>query len=240
MPKIPEFISLPNHIAIIMDGNGRWARQRRRPRIFGHRAGIESIRDIVRCSAELGLEVLTLYAFSVENWSRPGGEVKLLMTLLADYLRGEKQELMDNDIVLKSIGRANDLPPKPRRLLRQVIAETAGNQGMVLNLALSYSGRDELARAMTRLLEKSRNGGFPGKKVSEADVTALLDAPGLPDPDLLIRTGGEMRVSNFLLWQIAYTELYVTDICWPEFRRRHLYRAIREYGKRERRFGKVK
>ncbi len=240
MPGIPQFSTLPRHIAIIMDGNGRWARRRRRPRVFGHRAGIESIRDVVRASAQVGLEALTLYSFSVENWKRPGAEVKMLMRLLADYLRGEKRELMENNIVLKTIGRAEDLPPEPRRLLRQNIADTAGNGGMVLNLALSYSGRDELARAVTRLLRQSRNGGFRGKVVREEDIAALLDEPGLPEPDLLIRTGGEMRVSNFMLWQIAYTELYVTDVYWPAFRRRHLFQAIREFGKRERRFGRVR
>ena len=239
MASTPQFKTLPRHIAIIMDGNGRWARRRRRPRIFGHRAGIESIRDVVRASAELGLEALTLYAFSVENWKRPSGEVKMLMRLLAEYLRRERRELMDNRIVLKSIGRADDLPPEPRRLLRRNMRETAGNDGMVLNLALSYSGRDELARAATKLLAQSRNGR-KRRRVSEGDIAAMLDEPGLPEPDLLVRTGGEMRVSNFLLWQIAYTELYVTDVCWPDFRRRHLYRAIREFGKRERRFGKVR
>lgn len=240
MPKIPQFKILPRHIAIIMDGNGRWARGRRRPRVFGHRAGIESIRDVVRAGAQIGLEALTLYSFSVENWKRPRAEVKVLMKLLADYLRAEKQELMENSIVLKTIGRAEDLPAEPRRLLRQNIADTAGNGGMVLNLALSYSGRAELARAVTRLLRQSRNGGFRGKVVREEDIAALLDEPGLPEPDLLIRTGGEMRVSNFMLWQIAYTELYVTDVYWPAFRRRHLFQAIREFGKRERRFGRVR
>ena len=234
-----EFKTLPRHIAIIMDGNGRWARQRRRPRIFGHRVGIESIRDVVRASAEIGLEALTLYAFSVENWRRPRAEVSMLMKLLAEYLRGERKELMDNGIVLKSIGRSDDLPAEPRRLLRQNIRDTAQNGGMVLNLALSYSGRDELARAVTKLLQECGNGGRSGRRVREADIAAMLDEPGLPEPDLLIRTGGEMRVSNFLLWQIAYTELYVTEVCWPDFRRRHLFRAIREFGKRERRFGRV-
>jgi undecaprenyl diphosphate synthase len=239
MTKTPDFKVLPRHIAIIMDGNGRWARRRRRPRIFGHRAGIESIRDVVRAGAEIGLEALTLYAFSVENWDRPRGEVRMLMSLLADYLRGEKSELMENHIVLKTIGRTDDLPAKPRELLRENIKATSGNGGMILNLALSYSGRDEVARAVSKLLAESKKRKR-SKSVSEADIAAALDQPDLPDPDLLIRTGGEMRVSNFLLWQIAYTELYVTEEYWPEFRREHLFRAIAEYGKRERRFGRVK
>lgn len=240
MPTRPKFKVLPRHVAIIMDGNGRWARRRTRPRIYGHRAGITSIREVVRAAAAIGVQALTLYAFSKENWRRPRQEVGMLMRLLAEYLRRERRELMENGIVLRSIGDVGDLPAEPRRLLRQVSAETAANRGMVLTLALSYSGRDELRRAFNRLLAKQRRGELGKRLIEERDIAAHLDDPSLPEPDLLIRTSGEMRMSNFLLWQLAYTEIYVTDVLWPDFRRRHFFRAIREFGARERRFGGVK
>jgi len=230
---------LPRHIAIIMDGNGRWARERSLPRIFGHRAGIESVREIVRACGEVGIGVLTLYVFSVENWERPRGEVRGLMTMLKELLRKEVRELDKNNVRLMSIGRRELLPKVVQEELERAIAALKDNTGLLLNLALSYGGRAEIVEAARRIGEEAKQGTLDLKRLDEKVFAEHLFAPDLPDPDLLIRTAGEMRVSNFLLWQIAYAELYITDVLWPDFRRPNLLKAIEDYQKRERRFGKV-
>ena len=226
---------LPAHIAIIMDGNGRWAKRRNLPRVAGHRAGIESVRATVETCAELGVQALTLYAFSIENWKRPRPEVDTLWRLLRVFLRRELPDLMRNNIRLGAMGRLDALSPAVRRDLDATIGATAGNAGMRLTLAINYSGRAELVDAIKTLVEDARNGETA--KIDEALVASRLYTAGLPDPDLLIRTSGEMRISNFLLWQIAYAELYVTETLWPDFRREDLLRAVLDYQKRDRRFG---
>jgi undecaprenyl diphosphate synthase len=222
---------LPQHIAMIMDGNGRWAKQRHLPRVFGHRAGITSVREAVRACGELGIKALTLYAFSAENWSRPSTEVNALMRLLEDYLERELPELQKNNVQLRAIGRWQSLPAGARTGLERVIAATAKNKGLILNLALNYGGRQEIVDACNRALKDKV------KQVDEETFATYLNTSGLPDPDLLIRTSGEMRISNFLLWQLAYTEIYITPTAWPEFRRKHLYEAILDFQQRQRRFG---
>ncbi len=231
-----DYLRLPGHVAVIMDGNGRWAAQRRLPRIEGHRAGIDAVRDAVEVCARLGVEVLTLYAFSVENWKRPRSEVRLLMELLKRYLRLELDTLMRNDIRLHVIGRAGELAPDVREELAAGCSRTAGNGGMRFNIALNYSGRAEIVEAARRALA----AGMAPRDLDEARFSGLLYTAGQPDPDLLIRTSGEMRVSNFLLWQIAYAEIWVTDTLWPDFRARHLLEAIVAYQKRDRRYGGLK
>lgn len=226
---------LPAHVAIIMDGNGRWAAQRHWPRVEGHRNGIEAVRDTVETAARLGIEVLTLYAFSVENWKRPAAEVGTLMTLLKRYLRLELNTLLTNDIRFRVIGRVEELAPDVRRELDMGIERTASNHGMLFNIALNYGGRAEIVDAVKRALES----GIRASELDEARFAGLLYTAGQPDPDLLIRTSGEMRVSNFLLWQIAYSEIYVTDTLWPDFRRQHFLDAIVAYQKRERRYGGI-
>ncbi len=228
--------NLPRHVAIIMDGNGRWAQARGVPRLLGHRAGRESVREAVRGCAALGVEVLTLYTFSTENWSRPAREVSALMSMLRQSLRGERAELKANNVRLKVMGRIADLPAPVRTAIAETERFLAPCTGMLLNLAISYGGRVELVDAIRRLL---RERGLRPDDVDEERVSHCLYTAGLPDPDLLIRTSGEMRISNFMLWQLAYTELWVTDTLWPDFRRRHLFQAIAEYQKRERRFGRV-
>jgi undecaprenyl diphosphate synthase len=229
---------LPAHIAIIMDGNGRWAKQRNIPRIMGHRAGVNSVRTVVETCAQLGLEALTLYAFSVENWKRPRTEVESLWRLLRFYLRRELENLMRNNVRLTAIGRLDALPVAARKELDAVIARTSSNRGLRLNLAINYSGRAELVDAMNSLLENARlRGKLDHLEVTEQSLDDHLYTAGLKDPDLLIRTSGEMRVSNFLLWQIAYSELYVTETLWPDFSRTDLLEALYEYQNRERRFG---
>jgi undecaprenyl diphosphate synthase len=229
---------LPSHIAIIMDGNGRWANRRSLPRVAGHKAGIEPVRSTVETCARLGIEALTLYAFSVENWKRPRGEVETLWRLLRHYLRLELPNLMENDIRLTAIGRVEALPAQVRRELEAAAEETACNRGLRVNLAINYSGRAEIADAVNALIEEARvEGRLSELRIDEEAIAARLYTAGLPDPDLLIRTSGEMRISNFLLWQIAYAELYVTETFWPDFRRGDLLRAILEYQKRDRRFG---
>lgn len=230
-----DFERLPQHIAVIMDGNGRWAAQRHLPRVEGHRAGIESVRDIVESSARLGIQVLTLYAFSVENWKRPVTEVSTLMSLLKRYLRLELNTLLRNDIRFKVIGRAEELAPDVRTELQAAENKTASNGGMQFNIALNYGGRAEIVEAVKRMLA----AGVEPDAVDEARLSACLYTAGQPDPDLLIRTSGEMRVSNFLLWQIAYAEIWVTDTLWPDFRMRHLLAAILDYQKRDRRYGGI-
>jgi undecaprenyl diphosphate synthase len=230
-----DFTRLPTHLAVIMDGNGRWAAQRHLPRVEGHRAGIESVREVVEGSARLGIRVLTLYAFSVENWKRPVSEVSTLMTLLKRYLRLELNTLLRNNIRFRVIGRAEDLAPDIRAELAQAEAQTADNSGMLFNIALNYGGRAEIVEAVKRLLE----AGVRADEVDEQRFAGFLYTAGQPDPDLLIRTSGEMRVSNFLLWQIAYAEIWVTDTLWPDFRKRHLLEAILAYQKRDRRYGGI-
>lgn len=226
---------LPRHVAIIMDGNGRWAGQRHLPRVEGHRAGIDAVRDVVETSARLGLDVLTLYAFSVENWKRPPAEVSTLMLLLKRYLRSELSTLLRNDIKFKVIGRTDALSADVLDELRDAERKTAANSGLLFNIALNYGGRTEIVDA-ARLAIAS---GVDPQDLDEARFASFLYTAGQPDPDLLIRTSGEMRVSNFLLWQIAYAEIWVTETLWPDFRCRHLLEGVLAYQKRDRRFGGV-
>jgi undecaprenyl diphosphate synthase len=226
---------LPAHVAIIMDGNGRWAAQRHLPRVEGHRAGIDAVRDTVECAARLGIKVLTLYAFSVENWKRPASEVSTLMLLLKRYLRSELTTLLGNDIRFRVIGRVDELAPDIQTELEEATARTAGNRGMLFNIALNYGGRAEIVDAARRAIA----AGVRPEDIDESRVASFLYTAGQPDPDLMIRTSGEMRVSNYLLWQIAYAEIYVTDTLWPDFRRRHLIDAVLAYQKRERRYGGI-
>lgn len=230
---------LPGHVAVIMDGNGRWAEKLGLMRIKGHQAGMESVREIVTLCADLKLDVLTLYAFSAENWRRPGPEVSALMTLLQTYLKKEVDTMMANDIRFRTIGRLDDLPSGARKWVQKVQATTAGNRGMILNLALSYGSRIELTEAVKRLSEAVRDGRLKSGDITEEVISNALDTAGLPDPDLVIRTSGEHRISNFLLWQIAYSELYFTSVLWPDFRRRDMLLALLDYQKRERRFGRI-
>jgi undecaprenyl diphosphate synthase len=228
---------LPGHIAIIMDGNGRWAQQHAMGRIAGHKKGAEAVRLTVRACREIGIKVLTLYAFSTENWLRPSGEVKALMRLLEEYLRSEIQEMLENGIRLTTIGDTEALKKPMKTILRETIAKTAHNHDMILNLALNYGGRDEIVGAVHDLLNDIRRGTLADQEVTKDLFSRYLDTAGLPDPDLLIRTSGEYRISNFLLWQSAYTEFYFTDVLWPDFNRDELFLAITEYQRRERRFG---
>lgn len=229
---------LPAHIAIIMDGNGRWARRRNLPRVAGHRAGIEPVRSTVETCSRLGIQALTLYAFSVENWKRPRPEVDMLWRLLRIYLRQELPNLMRNGIRFTCMGRLDGLPPQVRHDLENSIEATARNNGLRLNVAINYSGRSELVDAVNAIVEDARlEGRLCDLRIDEESIAARLYTAGLPDPDLLIRTSGEKRVSNFLLWQIAYAELYVTDTLWPDFRRADLLSAILDFQKRDRRFG---
>ncbi len=228
---------LPSHIAIIMDGNGRWAKRRGLPRVAGHKAGIQPVRVTVETCAQLGLRALTLYAFSVENWKRPRAEVETLWRLLRLYLHSELPVMLRNDIRFTAIGRLDALPQFVRDELEETIASTAANAGLQLNLAINYGGRAELVDAVKALVSDARRRDV---EIDEAAISARLYTAGMPDPDLLIRTSGEMRVSNFLLWQIAYAELYVTETLWPDFSRAELLRAILDYQKRDRRFGGIR
>ena len=230
-----NFERLPAHIAVIMDGNGRWAAQRHLPRVEGHRAGIDAVRDTVETGARLGIKVLTLYAFSVENWKRPASEVGTLMGLLKRYLRSELNTLLDNNIRFQVVGRMEDLAADIQDELRGAMERTAGNTGMRFNIALNYGGRTEILDAVKHAIAD----GIRPQDLTEERFASLLYTAGQPDPDLLIRTSGEMRVSNFLLWQIAYAEIYVTETLWPDFRRRHLLEAVLAYQKRERRYGGI-
>jgi undecaprenyl diphosphate synthase len=229
---------LPAHVAIIMDGNGRWARKRSLPRAAGHKAGVEAVRITVETCKRLGIQALTLYAFSVENWKRPRAEVDTLWRLLRVYLRRELPEILSNGIRFTCIGRLDGLPPQVRQELQNAIDATAHNRGMQLNVAINYSGRAELVDAINAIVEDARlEGRLRDLRIDEEAIASRLYTADLPDPDLLIRTSGEMRISNFLLWQIAYAELYVTDTLWPDFRRADLMHAILDYQKRDRRFG---
>src|SRR5580693_8343758 len=229
---------LPGHVAVIMDGNGRWARQRNYPRIMGHRAGVDAVRTVTETSAQLGIEALTLYAFSVENWKRPRHEVEALWRLLRHYLRRELPTLLEHDIQLVAIGRIESLPEVVQRDLDAVMRKTASNQGMRLNLAINYGGRTELVDAINSIIDNARaEGNLDSLEVNEEAIARHLYTAGLRDPDLLIRTSGELRVSNFLLWQIAYAEILVTETLWPDFNRAQLLGAFVEFQKRERRYG---
>ncbi len=228
---------LPRHIAVIMDGNGRWAAKRHLPRAAGHRAGARAVREVVEYSARLGLQALTLYAFSTENWKRPKEERDMLWDLLLEYLRRELAALQENNIRFQVIGRIHQLPEAVQREVRDAVERTAPNTGMLLTVALNYSARAELVDAFNALLDRARADGPNGWRVDEQMIAEQLYTRDLPDPDLLIRTSGELRVSNFLLWQIAYAEIWVCDTLWPDFTRKHLLRAVIDYQKRERRYG---
>ena len=228
--------NIPRHIAIIMDGNGRWAKQRMQPRVFGHKSAIKSVRDVVEGGAELGVQYLTLYAFSTENWNRPKLEVKALMELLVHSIINEVKTLNKNDVRLKAIGNLDSLPEKARKELELAIESTSGNTRMTLILALSYSSKWEILTAINNIVADSKSGKL-NMPVDDAIFSSYLSTAEIPDPELMIRTSGEHRISNFLLWQLAYSELYFTDKLWPDFRRADLQEAIIDYQKRERRFG---
>ena len=230
-------MQIPKHLAIIMDGNGRWAEQRHLPRVLGHRKGVESVQTVVDECMELGVRYLTLYAFSSENWGRPQEEVEALMGLLGTFLKKELSQLQKRGIRLMAIGELERLPTTISNILKDIIKKTADNDRMVLNLALSYGSRNEITRAMQELGRKVADGTLQVDDLDEADIEAALDTHTIPDPDLLIRTSGEMRISNFLLWQTAYTELYFTETLWPDFSRDQLLQAFAEYSRRQRRFG---
>ncbi|WP_217267391.1 isoprenyl transferase [Thermanaeromonas sp. C210] len=235
---LPE--RLPRHVAIIMDGNGRWALRRGLPRAAGHRAGVEALREVVKACLEWGIQILTVYAFSTENWKRPRSEVEALMNLLVEYLEREVRELHEQGVQIRAIGRLHELPPEARQKLQQAMQTTAGNGRLVLNLALNYGGRAELVDACAALVKDVEAGKLRAEEVREDTLERYLYTAGLPDPDLLIRAAGEMRLSNFLLWQAAYTELWVTSTLWPDFRREDLLAALEDYARRERRFGGLK
>lgn len=234
-----DLTRLPRHVAVIMDGNGRWAQKRHLPRIAGHRAGTQSARTTIETCARLKIEALTLYAFSVENWRRPKTEIDFLMQLLREYLRKEMPLIQRNDICMRFLGRIEELPAAVQKDVHEAIEKTAGNKGMVLCVALNYGGRAEIVDAMNAILAE-RNGNGTSSRITEQQLARHLYTDGLPDPDLLIRTSGEMRVSNFLLWQIAYAEIFVTETLWPDFNRARLLEALVEFQKRERRYGGIR
>ena len=234
-----KFGKIPRHVAIIMDGNGRWAKAKNMIRVQGHRAGAESVREVVKAAGEFGVKYLTLYAFSVENWKRPKTEVQTLMVLLENFLRDELAELMKNNIRLQAIGRLSDLPPSVREQLHECIHATRENDGLTLILALSYSGRVEIIEAVHSIVREIKLGHLDSAQIDEQVFNHHLYTRYYPDPDLLIRTSGEMRLSNFLLWQLSYTEIYVTPTLWPDFRRQNLAEALIDYGNRQRRFGSL-
>jgi undecaprenyl diphosphate synthase len=231
--------NLPAHIAIIMDGNGRWAKKRGLPRVAGHREGIKSVREIVEVCGEIGVQVLTLYTFSTENWKRPRDEVSALMRLLIQTLRKEIADLMKNNVRVTAIGDLESLPEAVRNEFTEGIQATRNNTGLTLNLALSYGGREEILSAIRRIVSDVRDNKMDVDRINSESFSEYLYTADLPDPDLIIRTSGEFRVSNFLLWQAAYSEFYITDVLWPDFRRDELFRAIQNYQGRERRFGRV-
>jgi len=231
--------SLPRHVAIIMDGNGRWAKNQGKPRIMGHRVGVESVQEIVRTSRELGIEVLTLYAFSTENWKRPALEVQSLMALLKTFLESELSTLLENNVSLRCIGQKERIPPEVRKVLDRVISKTADNTGLTLCLALSYGARSELVQAVQTIAAECMRSELTPAGITAEILESHLYTAGLPDPDLLIRTGGENRLSNFLLWQASYAELYFTETLWPDFRKDDFLAAICDFQRRQRRFGKT-
>lgn len=234
-----DFNNLPKHIAVIMDGNGRWAKKKGALRIFGHRNAVEAVRDVTEGCGELGVKYLTLYAFSTENWSRPKAEIDGLMELLVNTLKQEIKRLTENQVKLVTIGETSHLPPECQKNLQWAIDQTKNNTGLTLVLALSYSGRWEIIKAAKALAKGVQDGVVKPEDINESTFENYLQTSGIPDPELLIRTSGELRISNFLLWQIAYTELYITPTLWPDFRKEHLYEAIWSYQQRERRFGKT-
>jgi len=231
--------AIPRHVAIIMDGNGRWARERRMPRPFGHRSGMRSVREVIEGAVEVGLEVLSLFAFSQENWQRPPTEITALMSLLEEYVAREADELHERGVRVRALGALERLTPDASAAVARVVERTARNDRLTLNLFISYSARAELARAARLLAEEAARGDLDPSTVDEAAFAARLYTAACPDPDLLIRTSGEQRISNFLLWQVAYAELHVSRVLWPDFTRRDLYAAIRDFQMRERRFGRV-
>lgn len=235
--QLPE--RLPRHIAFIMDGNGRWARKRHRPRVFGHREGTRALERVVRECGRLGIKYLTVYTFSSENWSRPVSEVRALMNLMVEMVRKKVSELHQNNVRLWAMGDLNLLPSKTRQAMEEGIEHTKGNTGLTLTLALSYGGRAEIIHACRTLARAVEQGSLAPEQIDEDRFRRHLYCPDLPDPDLLIRTGGDQRVSNYLLWQIAYTELWITDVLWPDFDSSHLQQAIEDFRRRERRFGKT-
>ena len=236
-PALPS--RLPGHLAIIMDGNGRWASAKGQNRLKGHDAGAESVREVVQCCRELGIPALTLYAFSEENWARPQKEITALMALMRRFLQKECAQMLKQDIRLNAIGELDRLPEATRRILFQVMSDTRHCQGMVLTLALSYGGRQEIVQAMRKLAELVRQGAISPSQIDEKLLIQQLFTAGLPDPDFLIRTSGELRISNFLLWQMAYTEFYFTPVAWPDFRKPQLLEALHDFAARHRRFGKT-
>jgi len=235
----PSSGNLPRHVAIIMDGNGRWAKKRGLMRLMGHKVGVDSVKKVVETARIMGIEVLTLYAFSTENWHRPAAEVSGLMELLRTFLRREVDNMMANNIRLRAIGQTTKLPDSARQVLEEVMEKTAGNTGLVLNLALSYGSRDEIVRAARRFAAECSTGKRRPEELDEELFSSYLDTAGLPDPDFVIRTSGEFRLSNFLLWQLSYAELYITDIPWPEFREAEFREAIAVFQRRQRRFGRT-
>lgn len=235
-----DMARVPAHIAIIMDGNGRWAKERNLPRTLGHRAGVETIREIVKECNNIGVKYLTLYAFSTENWKRPPEEVNALMKLLIEYLKSEFEELNRNNVVINSIGNIEKLPLECQRELKNAYKNTKNNTGLILNLALNYGGREEITNAVKKMYEDVRKGKIKEDEINEINISNYLYTKGMPDPDLIIRPSGELRVSNFLLWQCAYSEFWYADIKWPDFKKKHLHQAICDYQKRDRRFGGVK
>jgi undecaprenyl diphosphate synthase len=239
MSTVSTGLKIPRHLAIIMDGNGRWALEHGQQRGFGHESGAGTVRDISRECSKLGVGRLTLYAFSAENWKRPPAEVEFLMRLLQQYVVQERREIMENNIRFTAIGRIEELPGAVRAELEETIRMSGRNTGMVLCLALAYGGRNEIVDAVRRLAEDVKAGRLNPDEITEQAISRRLYDPSAPDPELLIRTGGDLRVSNFLLWQISYTELVVTPVKWPDFTKEHLYEALREYSRRDRRFGNV-
>lgn len=240
MKELIDTTKIPQHVAVIMDGNGRWAKQKgAASRVFGHQNAVKAVREVTEAAGEIGVKYLTLYAFSTENWSRPESEVSALMTLLVSTIRKEIKSLMENNVKLHSIGNLALLPEECRNELTEAIRTTAQNTGLNVVLALSYSGRWELAEAMKTLALQVKEGSLQPEDISEQTLSQALGTANIPDPELLIRTSGEMRISNFLLWQIAYAELFFTNVLWPDFRKEHFFQAILAYQQRERRFGKI-
>lgn len=232
--------NVPAHVAIIMDGNGRWAKRRGMPRIFGHRAGVETLRSIVKTASEIGVKALTAYAFSTENWKRPAEEVNFLMTLLSEYLDSELEELDQNKVRLRFIGKIEELAPVLQDKMNHAANRTANNSGLILNLAVNYGGRSEIVRAVRLIAQQVSSGKLNENEITEDAIERHLYTAGLPDPDLLIRPSGDYRISNYLLWQLAYTEFWFTSIHWPDFKPEHFIEAVRDYQVRERRFGGLK
>lgn len=239
MKETIDLTNLPKHIAIIMDGNGRWAKNKGAMRIFGHKNAIQAVRDSIEGAGEIGIKHLTLFSFSTENWSRPKDEVQALMELLVQTIVSELSLMMKNNVRLNTIGDIKSLPTSAYEKLIEVMHQTASNTGLTVNLALSYSGQWELTKATQRIAQKIAEGKLSPAEITQETVAAHLDTAGIPDPELMIRTSGEYRISNFLLWQLAYTELYFTPVLWPDFRKEHLFAAVEDYQKRERRFGKT-